>query len=153
MFKIEKTNEIIKKKEKIDKETASADFQRFASDWHLDIDESEMDEDDKRDFLTLKKRIMRAIQDGNLIYNSDETFTFYYYKPTVDTEDGRVTKITRPNPGNYLAMDNYKTDQTSHKTSAVIAKMINMQPAFVNNKIDGIDYKILISILTLFSAS
>lgn len=151
---IKKENDFNKsvKEYKIDKETAERDFERFCEDWDIDTDVDDLDSEDKEDFKRLKKKIIKKIRQGNLVYNDDETFSYTLIKPIPNTPDGNILTISRTKGQALLAMDNYKDRQTIHKSNVILAAMIKMPVAFIS-KMDGIDLKILQSIQTLFLVS
>ena len=50
--------------DKVDAQTASAEFDRLADGWDLDTDVESMDEDDHKGFDEAKRRITRGIRNG-----------------------------------------------------------------------------------------
>ena len=89
----------------IDFKTCEVEFERIAYGWDLDIDTAAMEEEeDRRSFEALKRRLIRAIGFGRLIVNEDKhgqskmgihyecgrTFVarFGYLEPATDTGCG-----------------------------------------------------------------
>jgi hypothetical protein len=139
-------------KYKFDKETVERDFERFCLDWDIDDEIDEMDEEDRNDFKNIKRRITRVMRLGRLVYNEDETFTYYFMKPPAKGEEGRLVSFKRPQGGDYLAMDRYKEKESIHKLHAVIAGLIKMPTAYVS-RIDDVDLKVFKAIVNLFLGS
>lgn len=106
---------------KIDAETAGVEFENWAGAMDLDLDESAMDEDDKAGFLRQKKRIIKAIRRGALIFNENGEAVYTPQRP------GSLHKepITfRERTGaSIMAMDGKKKGHDAAKMYAVLADM------------------------------
>ena len=57
--------------DKIAKEVAEQDFNRFVEAMALEVDPTNMDEDDHKGFTQQKDRIIRAIMSGSLVVNDN----------------------------------------------------------------------------------
>ena len=137
-------------KYKIDKKSAELEFEKFCSDWDIDTDIDDLDSEDKENFKNLKKRILRKIMSGNLVYiEADETFSYTLIKPIDKAPDSKTIIIYRTKGQANMVMDNYKDSETIHKVYAKLAAMVKMPPAFIA-KMDEVDLKILQGIQTLF---
>lgn len=136
----------------IDYEFAEDEFNRFCESWELDNEESEMSEDDKKDFKRLKTTIIKAIRKGRLCMLEDQTLEYTVSEKTENEKKvGQKIIIKRPKGSTYLAMDNYKEGQNVHRFNAVLASMSSHDPRWFSD-LDGIDMKPLQAVVTLFLA-
>jgi len=136
---------------KIDTETAIIEFEKICESWEIDIDENEMDSNEKIDFSGIKKKIVKAIKLGRLVYNGDGTMTYTISGDLSGALIGRELTIKKPMGDSYTGMDDYKEQASMHKTYAVLSSMISFPVASIN-KLDGTDLKPLLAISTLFLA-
>jgi len=138
-----------KKKNKVDRETASDMFMRFCEDWEIDCDESGMTQDDKIDFESQKSKIVNSVMKGRLIYEN-ECLVYTVSSKSTGLE-GQEIKIQRPKGAAYMEMDRFKDREGVHKTYAVLSAMTG-QPSSFFAKLDGIDLKPFMAVVTLFLA-
>ena len=137
-----------KKKNKIDRETANDLFTNFCEDWEIDCDEAGMSQDDKIDFNSQKAKIVNAVMKGRLVYENE---ILTYTVSSKSSDAGKEIKIKRPLGAAYMEMDRYKDREGFHKTYAVLASMVGQSTSFFS-KLDGIDLKPFMAVVTLFLA-
>jgi len=138
------------KKNKIDRETATDSFKLFCEDWEIDCDESGMSQDDKIDFNSQKAKIVNAIMKGRMIYDAG-VLKYFISEKSGDKLQGKEILITRPKGAAYMEMDRFKEKEGVHKTYAVLAAMTGQDQSFYA-KLDGIDLKPFMAVVTLFLA-
>lgn len=140
--------------DKIDKETAKLEFEKFTDDWEIDVDFSELDKEDKKGYLTQKKNFVNAVRKGRLKYitkeNGDEILE-YTFSNKSKTHHGEIVEIRIPEGSDYMVMDDYKEDENTKKTYAVFASMTKKPKGYYSN-ISAIDIKAIQSIVVLFLA-
>lgn len=137
------------KKNKVDRETANDEFVRFCEDWEIDCDESGMTQDDKIDFQSQKSKIVNAIMKGRMIYENE--CLKYTVSDKSEKLAGNEVTIKRPKGAAYMEMDRFKDREGVHKTYAVLAAMTGQPDSFFA-KLDGIDLKPFMAVVTLFLA-
>lgn len=128
---------------KITKDVALEDFDRWASAWRIEIDEAELNEEDKTSFEDQKSKIVRAVQNGYLTISEDGT------ELVLDTNKGAVT-FKEPTGAAYLATDQHKKDMAS--SFAYMGAMTG-RPAKFWSDVRGADIKIAQAVTSLFLAS
>ncbi len=136
------------KKNTVDIQTATEEFNRFCEDWEIDFDESEMNAEEKVDFQSIKNKILKAIQKGRLVFDSG---VLIYTISRTEKHKGEQVHIRRPHGAAYMEMDRYKDQEGVHKIYAVLAAMTGKESSFFAN-MDGIDIKPFQSIVSLFLA-
>lgn len=113
-------------KEKIALEVAEAEFNRFIECMDIDADPSDMDAEDLTSFNKHKSRIIRAVQDGSLVFNEDgEAVYTPQHSRTVYKEP--ITFHERTG-ASLMAMDGKKKNHDVAKTYAVMADMCKVPP-------------------------
>jgi len=135
---------------KIDEQLAEEEFVKICEDWEIDIDESNMDSEEKIDFKSVKVKVIKAIRLGRLVYNSDGTIIYTLSKHSIDFVGTELT-IKVPDGVAYTDMDQFKKDKDMHKTFTILSYMIG-KPLPVINKLDGRDLKPLLALASLFLA-
>lgn len=131
---------------KVDKDTALAEFERFADAMDLDLEPAGMDEEDAKSFESQKRLIIRTMQKGDLVVNeagepeftpsrSDDKKTITFYEPTGAT---------------MQAMDRRKASQDVSKTYAAMADMTK-QDASRFSKLKYADLKVCLAVFTLYT--
>ncbi len=136
-----------KTKGAMDKESAEAEFQRFAEKQDLDIDTAEMDAEDKSTFDNQKRRLILALMKGHLVidkiglpvytpHNSESTFT-------------DAITFHAPGGADFIQMDRKKKNYDITKTHALLASMTHLpETTFLNLK--GGDYLMCTAIIGFF---
>jgi len=136
--------------ERVNRETAESDFDRFAEAWCLDTDTASMREKDSDSFEDLKRKIVSAIMGGHLDVAGDSGLTYRLQFP----QTGGITELEmRIPPGSALvAFDKFKEQQAIAKLNAYMAAMCKQNPA-IFSQMDGRDLKIVQAVATIFLAS
>lgn len=106
---------------KISREVAEKDFDRFVEEMDLDLDTAQMDQEDLTAFNRQKSRLLRAIERGHLIINENGEAVF--------TPNNKRSKHTEAitfherTGASLMAMDSKKKNHDVAKTYAVMADM------------------------------
>lgn len=131
---------------KISKDMAEIEFQRFVDSMDLDIDETTMNDEDKDSFLIQKRKLISAIEKGYLVINENGEAVYTPQKSDV----GSLTFHERTG-ASILAMDGKKKNQDIAKMYAVMADMCKVSAkTFANLK--GVDIKTCEAIFALLMA-
>jgi hypothetical protein len=136
-----------KKKNKIDKETAEAEFTAFCGANDIDYDEDGMTNEDKADFEPIKRRFVTACMrgrvtvDGGKIIYTPSNFTVKEFRDPVE--------IKRPDGHAFIAMDGYKEEQSIHKLHGFMSAMTGQETKYFS-KIDGSDWLFFRDVASLF---
>lgn len=136
---------------KITTEMAEKEFERFCESWEIDTDVSQMNEEDSENFNRHKTKIIKATETGRIIYTDDDKIEYFFKHPEKARNEKSIV-LDRPNGGTYAEMDKFKKDESMKKTYAILAGMSKKDISFFYG-IDGIDFKFISSIATLFLAS
>jgi hypothetical protein len=136
-----------KKKNKIDKETAEAEFVSFCEANDIDCDMDGMTDEDKADFEPIKKRFIAACCQGRITVDGGKIT----YTPSNFTkaEFRNPVEIKRPDGHAFMAMDGYKETQSIHKLHGFLSAMTGQEIVYFS-KIDGGDWLFFRDIGTLF---
>lgn len=106
---------------KLDAETAAAEFDRFAECMDIDLDTATMDEDDRRALERQKSKIVRALQRGTLYINDHGEAV---YTPNHPRSKYREPITFHERTGaSLMAMDGKKKNHEVSKSYAVMADM------------------------------
>ena len=130
---------------KVAREVAESEFERFTEAMDLDVDETRMDEDDKKSFGELKDRILRAIEQGHLVFDDEGQPV---YTPRAGASTQPIT-FHEPTGASFMAMDTKKKDQNVGKMYAVMADMTH-RDAKVFSSMPNRDLRVCQAIVTLF---
>jgi hypothetical protein len=130
-------------------EVIEEEFNRFAREWDLDADTTNMSEEDRESFETQKKRVTRQIAAGNAVVDEDGNVTY-----TLQHPPGSITELVFRVPGGdaYMAMDKFKDRQNVHKLNAFMGVMTKTAPSIFSN-LDGRDVKFCQAVSALFLGS
>ena len=112
----------------------------------IDHDEMAMDDDDRKTFVKMKNRFMKAVNEKRLIV--DGTTLVYTVSRFSQTEGEKLT-ISRPTGKDFIAMDGFKDTQQMQKFNAFIASMARKEKSYVS-RLDVTDRQFLQDIGTLF---
>lgn len=140
----------VKTKYKIDLKTAEAEFNRFVEAWDIDNDVSEMNEEDRSDFETQARKIIRAIRKGNAEVSLDGDIITYHLQRSVHETKSLEFRI--PTGEAWIAMDRYKEQKSIHKFNAFVAAATK-KPIQIFSSMDGRDMKFVQAVAVLFLAS
>lgn len=131
--------------DKVDKEVAENEFNRFVECMDLDVDPSGMDEDDKKGFFQQKDRIIAAIQSGALVIGDAGEPT---YTPQRTRDTSPIT-FYEPTGASLMAMDRKKKSEDVAKLYSAMGDMTKTH-ASVFSKMKMADLKVCMAITTLF---
>lgn len=131
----------------VDLETAESEFLKWAEDWEIDTATEDMNDEEKTDFEGQKIKIIRAMRYGRMAYDGESENLKYTGKYALEE-----VSIKRPKGAALMAMDKYKDREGVHKTYAVMAAMTGKDASYFS-RLDGIDLKPHLAVVTLFLAS
>lgn len=139
------------KKVKITLEVAEAEFERFAARWDLDsaVEEFE-DEDDRKSFLDLRRRLVRKIMSGLLVVGGDGELSYELMNPVSDQFTS--VRFKMPTGAAMIAWDKFKDRQNVHKFNAFLGACTGQTPAMFA-KMQLSDYKVCQAVALLFLGS
>ncbi len=133
--------------EKIAKEVADKEFDRFVELMALSVDEKDMDQEDLKSFLLEKSRIIKAIQSGAMIINENGEPV---YQPQRTKNAEKITFYE--STGAALTA----TDKTyrNHAVSKLFAAMgdITKLPQNTFSKMKMSDLRVCMAVANLFLA-
>ena len=132
--------------DRIDKESATNEFDRFTNAMDLDLDTSDMDAEDLTQFNKLKKRIIQAIQNGSLVVNDDGEAVYTPRNARSKYTDA-ITFHERTG-ASLMAMDGKKKNHDVSKTYAVMADMCKVHPSVFAGLV-GIDGRVCEALFSL----
>jgi hypothetical protein len=100
------------------KEVAESEFSRFIEAMDLDIDSSSMDAEDLKSFESAKRKILRAIERGQLVIDDKG-------QPVFAPQMSKTEPITfyEPTGASFMAMDAKKKGHDVAKMFSVMADM------------------------------
>jgi len=127
------------------KEFAEKELERFADIMGLDFDVADMDREDKADFESIKRRLIKRIMNRSLIINDNGEPV---YTPQ---RSGEVEAITfkEPTGAMLMEMDKKKPSQEIGKVAIFMAAITGLSSAFFA-KLKYADFNICSDITTLF---
>ena len=133
--------------DKISREVAVMEFDRFVECMDLDLNPSEMDVEDKRDYAQQRDKIVDAISRGSVTVNDNGEPTFTPRR----TADAPPITFYEPTGASLMAMDRKKKTEDIGKLYASMADMSKTHSnTFAKMKMS--DLKICMAIATLFLA-
>jgi len=132
---------------KITKEMAESEFQSWADHLRLDTNESEMDVEEKSDFLQIKKKFVYCLLHGFTQTEENGDLVLNLIEPVA----GKSEMIFRRSfkGGTFVVMDRYKDSQNVHKTIAFLAAWVGWDPKNCM-KLDAIDLWFGMKMVSLF---
>jgi hypothetical protein len=131
---------------KVVKEQAQAEFDQFVKKMDLDLETSDMDQEDLTQFEKQKNKVLREIMRGNLIINDNGEPVYTPHRTSALSEP--IT-FYEPDCAVILMMDKKKTGQDVGKMYALMGAMTH-QSAAMFSKLKGTDYKVCSAIASLF---
>lgn len=132
--------------EKIVREVAEAEFDRFTSAMDIDVDPTYMDAEDKKGFEQQREKILAAIQIGSVVINDDGEPEF---TPTGAGADVNAIVFHEPTGASLMAMDRKKKTEDIGKLYATMSDMTKTS-AGLFSKMKMRDLKICMAITTIF---
>lgn len=136
------------KDNKISKDMAELDFNKFTEKMDLDVNTEGMSVDDKRDFTVQKDRLVRCIMEGSLVIDEEGQPIYTPQRAGVD-----VNSITfyEPTGASYIAMDRKKAGEDMGKMFATMADITKTSSGLFA-KMKNTDLKVCIAMTLLFLA-
>lgn len=131
--------------DKVAKEVAEAEFDRFVEAMDLDVDPADMDEDDKQGFRQQRDRVVSAIQSGALAVNDNGEPVFTPQR----TKDAEPLTFHEPTGASLMAMDRKKKTEDVGKMYALMGE-ITKTHASTFAKMKMADLKVCQAVTTLF---
>ena len=113
----------------------------------LDIDISNMDEDDRKGLELNKNRIVKAIVNGSMVVNDDGEPVF---TPT-NSKDPNPLTFHEPSGASLMAMDKKKKSEDMGKMYAIMGNVTKTN-AQVFSSMNNRDLKVCMAVITLFLA-
>jgi hypothetical protein len=136
-------------KPKIAYELALDEFDRWAAAWRIDTDIDSMNQEDADDFEAAKRKITLQISSGEAWINDNDNIVYKLYEPI-----GNLTEIElkRPRGRAWRVTDQAKLNRNVAKNDLLIAQAIGQTPTLLS-RLDGIDYKYILAVYSLFLGS
>jgi hypothetical protein len=115
----------------VSRDVAEVEFDRFAEEMDLDVDESRMDAEDRTAFDKQKNRIICAIERGHLVINEDgeAVYTPHHRK----TKQREAITFHERSGASLMAQDGKKKNQEVGKTYAIMGDMCKVHPSVFAN--------------------
>lgn len=129
----------------VDKETAEAEFNRFAEMMDLDLDVTTMDEDDKRGFESQKSKVVNAIQSGALVINDQGEPVF----TPQSLDDAEPITFYEPTGATFMAMDKRKKNEDMGKMMSMLGDATKTHPSTFS-RMKNRDFRVCQALLSLF---
>lgn len=133
---------------KIANDMAEVEFKRFADAMYLDIDENEMSEDEKSDFSSHKKTIIKALCNGSLIINEGGNPV---YSPVRGDSNESIT-FHEIDGATLIDMDKGKPNENMRKMFSMMQSLTKKPVGYFGKMKKNPDLKVCIAISTLFLA-
>lgn len=132
--------------EVVSRDVAEAEFDRFCEEMDLDVDESVMDDDDRKSLAKARNKFVRAVMRGKLTVGNGGVPT-YTYQP----DGGDEVEISFPEPKGkaFLASDRGKKDQNMGKMFLIMAAMTG-KPASIFSDMPNRDVSVCMAVAQLF---
>jgi len=134
-------------KEKVARDAAQADFDRFIEKMDLDVEPEGMDDEDLQAFKSAERVMSRAIRKGRLVVNAEGE---PIYTPVMGASKDPII-FHEPKGSTYSAMDQKKKGHDISKMFASMAEMTQTSAVTFEN-MHGRDLKVCQAIVTLFLA-
>lgn len=135
--------------EKVVREVAEKEFERFVMAWDIDANTDNMSGEDKESFIQQKGRLVNQIVAGHATVDEDGDIHYKLKYPKGDTTE---LHFRVPTGAAYMSMDNFKDRQNISKINAFLGSMTKQAPRFFAN-MDARDVKFCQGVAILFLAS
>lgn len=134
--------------DKLSKDVAEAEFNRFGEMMDLDFNVDMMDVDDLKGFNNQKNRVVSAIQAGALVVTDigEPVFT-----PQRTPEFKEAITFHEPTGATFISMDKKKAGQDMGKLYTIMQEMTGVHAGQLS-KLRGSDAKVCQAVLALFLA-
>lgn len=112
--------------DKLAADAAKVEFERFANAWDLDLDTSEMTEEDEKSLQDAKRPILRGLCRGDIRVTDDGDLSIdlKFGKKKGETVEVKIDRA------DMLVMDRFKDKQNFHKLNAYVATLCGQPPKF-----------------------
>ena len=130
--------------QKISKDMAEEEFDRFAQSARLDM-EKPRDESDRTDIFTSRDLFIYHIQRGNIVVDEEGW-------PTVKTQSEELPEVRfskRPRVTALRVMDKYKANDSSAKMLAMMGDTLGISPVKLNS-LEYADFEIVSLVFNMF---
>ena len=124
-------------------EMALVEFNRFADEMDLDVDESSMNEDDLDSFGKHKRKLLKSLCNGSLVINENGEAVY-----TPKKGDCGPLTFHEKDGASLMSMDGKKKNQSMHQTFAVMGALTKNHPNLFA-KMKGVDLNVCMSIFLL----
>jgi hypothetical protein len=131
--------------DKIAKEVAELEFERFASEMDLDVSTDGLDEEEQSSLDEHRRKVVNSICNGSLVINEDGEPV---YTPRRGENKEPLT-FHEPTGSTIMAMDKKKKSEEVGKMYSVMAALTKQHPSTFS-KMKYSDVKICSAITTLF---
>lgn len=111
----------MKEENKVSREVAEQDFDRFVEEMDLDLDTAQMDQEDLTAFNRQKSRLLRSIERGHLVINDNGEAVLTPSNPR--SKHTEAITFHERTGASLMAMDSKKKNHDVAKTYAVMADM------------------------------
>lgn len=135
-------------KDQLSPEFAAQEFERFATAMDLQLDVSDMEDEDRQSFEKQRKIVTDALCAGSLVIRENGEPEF---RPTTEDDGADPIVFHEPTGATFLAMDSRKKGQDIAKANAMLGDMTRQPPARFS-RMKNRDYKVCQSLLVLFLA-
>lgn len=137
------------KENKISYNVALEEFDRWAAAWRIDTDTDSMNQDDADDFESMKRKITLEISSGEAWVNDNDNIVYRLFEPIGILSE---IELKRPRGRAWRMTDQAKLNRNVAKNDLLIAQAIGQTPVILS-RLDGIDYKYIIAVYSLFLGS
>jgi hypothetical protein len=135
--------------DKISYDVALEEFDRWAAAWRIDTDIDSMNQEDADDFEALKRKITLQISAGEAWVNDNDNIVYKLFEPIGTLSE---IELKRPRGRAWRMTDQAKLNRNVAKNDLLIAQAIGQTPTILS-RLDGIDYKYIIAVYSLFLGS
>jgi hypothetical protein len=134
--------------DKIDRETAEAEFSRYCENNGIENDESAMNDEERDSFAGIKKRFIDCCMEGRV--EVDGTSVKYTIsKFSEQGFSGETITIKRPTGNAFSSMDSFKDRENVHKLHGYMSAITGKDVKYFS-KIDISDWNFFNAIALLF---
>lgn len=136
-------------KTKIAYDVALDEFERWAGAWRIDTETDSMNQEDADDFESMKRKITLQISSGTASVNDNDNIVYQLFEPIGNLSE---IELKRPTGRAWRMTDKAKLNRNVTKNDMLIASAIGQTPN-VLSRMDGIDYKYILAVYSLFLGS
>jgi hypothetical protein len=133
---------------KIDLETAGAEFIRYCESNDFETDETAMSDEEKESFADIKKRFIKCCREGRVEVDG-MNLKYTVSKLSPEGYAGDVVTIKRPGGNAFAGMDNFKERESIHKLHGFMSAMTGKDVKYFS-KLDIADWKFFQAVSSLF---